>query len=115
MTRGTEVCLSGHTCVGVADNRISIVCRAHAFVIVSYIFGACAGDVCVCVCVCVCARARACVGVRVCCACMQTSTYTAFVNSYVCIQPKQMRRYALHTCVDMYALTTACVYVCEFA
>ena len=32
VTRDTEVYLSGHTCVGVGDNRLSIVCRAHAFV-----------------------------------------------------------------------------------
>ena len=34
VTRDTEVYLSGHTCVGVGHNRLSIVCRAHAFVVV---------------------------------------------------------------------------------
>ena len=73
VTRGTEVYLSGHTCVGVADNRLSIVCRAHAFVVVvSCIFGAysvrrcmCRWRVCVCLCVYVWVNANFCLHIAV--------------------------------------------------
>ena len=72
VTCDTEMYLSRRVRVSVCDNRLSIVCRAHAFVVaVSCTFGAYAADmlvrapvtcacvrgcvrVCVCVCVCVC-------------------------------------------------------------
>ena len=54
--------------------------------------------VCMCVCVCVCESKRLLTH--------RSSVDTVCVNSYVCIKVNQVWRYALHTCVDMYALKT---------
>ena len=67
VTRDTEMYLSRRVRVGVGDNRLSIVCRAHAFVVVvSCTFGAYSGDMSVHVPVtCACVRVPVCVYVRV--------------------------------------------------
>ena len=53
VTRDTEVYLSRRVCVRVCDNRLSIVCRVHAFVmIVSGIVGASVHVPMTCACVC---------------------------------------------------------------
>ena len=75
--------------------------------------GTCAGDVCVYVCL------SGCMSVCVCvCECKRllrhrSSVYTVCANSYVFMKVNQVLRYKLHICVDMHALKTVWVYVCE--